>query len=351
MTLDELPLQEISERHKFDLGRLDKFLQPRIDDFGSDLEVLQFAGGASNPTFLLTTHSSSGTRRFVLRKKPPGKILASAHQVEREFRAMSALASTDIPVPVMRTLCEDADVIGTNFYVMNFLEGRIFRDAALPGIEPKERASIYDELNATLAKLHKVDVDAVGLSDFGRRSGYFERQLGRWTKQYRIAQTEEIPGMERLLEELPKRLPTETSTGIAHGDYRLGNVMFHPTEPKLIAVLDWELSTLGHPLADIGYNCLMWNMPSPEFGYVFDDEGIAEGIPTEAEYVAAYCARSGRSGIEDLNFYVGFAAFRIAAISQGIYRRTLDGIASTDREAINEAGQYAKLALELLHRP
>jgi len=351
MKLDELPLQEISERHKFDLGRLDKFLQPRIDDFGSDLEVLQFEGGASNPTFLLTTNSSAGTRRFVLRKKPPGKILASAHQVEREFKAMSALASTDIPVPVMRTLCEDPDVIGTNFYVMEFLEGRVFRDAALPGIEPKDRASIYDELNATLAKLHKVDVDAVGLSDFGRPSGYFERQLARWTKQYRNAQTEEIPSMERLLEELPKRLPTDTSTGIAHGDYRLGNVMFHPTEPRLIAVLDWELSTLGHPLADIGYNCLMWNMPSHEFGCVFGDDGIAQGIPTEAEYVAAYCARSGRSGIEDLNFYVGFAAFRIAAISQGVYRRTLDGIASTDREAINEAGQYAKLALELLHRP
>ncbi len=351
MTLDELPLQEVSERHKMDLDRLDKFLQPRIDGFGSGLEVLQFEGGASNPTFLLTTHSSGSTRRFVLRKKPPGKILASAHQVEREFKAMSALASTDIPVPVMRTLCEDPDVIGTNFYVMDFLEGRVFRDAALPGMEPNERAAIYDELNATLAKLHKVDVDAVGLGDFGRPSGYFERQLARWTKQYRNAQTEEIPSMEKLLEELPKRLPTDTSCGIAHGDYRLGNVMFHPTEPRLVAVLDWELATLGHPLADIGYNCLMWNMPSHEFGCVFDDNGVADGIPSEAEYVAAYCARSGRSGIEDLNFYVGFAAFRIAAISQGIYRRTLDGIASTDREAINQAGERAELALELLNRP
>lgn len=351
MTLDELPLQEVSERHKFDVGRLTTFLQSRIEDFGADLEVRQFEGGASNPTFLLTTQASTGTRRFVLRKKPPGKILGSAHQVEREFKAMHALIGTDIPVPVMRTLCEDPDAIGTNFYVMDFLEGRVFRDGSLPGVAPQERAAIFAELNATLAKLHKVDVDAVGLSDFGRPSGYFERQLSRWSKQYRAAQTEEIASMERLLEELPKRLPADTSTGIAHGDYRLGNVMFHPTEPRLIAVLDWELSTLGHPLADIGYNCLMWNMPSEEFGYVMSGGGLPDGIPTESDYVASYCEHSGRGGIDDLNFYVAFAAFRIAAISQGIYRRVLDGVASTNREAINQTAERAELALELLHRP
>lgn len=350
MSIDDLPLIEVSERHSFDTGRLHEYLRSEIDDFGTDLKVLQFEGGASNPTFLLTTESSAGPRRFVLRKKPPGKILASAHQVEREYRAMTALLPTDVPVPRMRTLCEDPGLIGTNFYVMDFLEGRVFRDATLPGLTPEERTVIYDELNATLAKLHAVDVEAVGLSDFGRPTGYFERQLARWTKQYRNAQTDDIPSMERLLEELPERLPNETTSGIAHGDYRLGNVMYHPTEPRLIAVLDWELATIGHPLADLGYNCLMWNLESADFGSLLNIDPASSGIPTEAEFVDAYCRRTGRDHIEDLDFYVGFAAFRLAAISQGVYRRYLDGLGTTDRKAKNGAEQLADKALSLLHR-
>lgn len=350
MTLENLPLREVSERHRFDINRLDDFLQSQIDDFGSGLEVLQFEGGASNPTFLLTTQASSGTRRYVLRKKPPGKILSSAHQVEREFRAMKALADTDVPVPVMRALCEDSDIIGTNFYVMDFLAGRVPREASLPDMTPKERTAVFSELSETLARLHSVDVEAVGLTDFGRPTGYFERQLARWTKQYRNAQTDEIESMERLLEELPKRLPTDDSTGIAHGDYRLGNIMLDPSEPKLIAVLDWELATIGHPLADVGYCCLMWNMENEEFGNLVGLDWKALGIPTEAEFVADYCRRTGRTHIEDLNFYIAFAAFRLAAISQGVYRRILDGNASTDREANNGASRMADLSLEVLHR-
>ena len=201
-----------------------------------------------------------------MRKKPPGQLLASAHQVDREYRVMKALGTTGFPVPVMRALCQDDGVIGTAFYVMDYMEGRIFRDARLPGVEPAERAAIYDELNAVLARLHGVDYAAIGLADYGRPGNYFARQIDRWTKQYRGAETERVEAMERLIAELPARIPTDDTTAIAHGDYRLENVMFHPTEPRLIAVLDWELSTLGHPLADVGYNCLLWHSVSEGWG-------------------------------------------------------------------------------------
>jgi aminoglycoside phosphotransferase (APT) family kinase protein len=344
-----LPVREVAAAHRFDVGGLEAYLRGRLDDFGGDLQVRQFQGGASNPTFLLTTQTPDGPRRYVLRKKPPGQILASAHQVEREHRIMQALAATDVPVPRMRTLCEDAEVIGTSFYVMDFLEGRIFRDARLPGLAPAERAAIYDELNATLAKLHKVDYAAVGLGDYGRAGGYFERQIARWTKQYRGAETEAIPAMEQLLEELPTRLPADDSVSIAHGDYRLENVMFHPSAPRLIAVLDWELSTIGHPLADLAYNAFLWRSDSEAWGSLQGVDFATSGIPTERAYVEAYLRRMGRGEVADWPFYVAFSVFRLASISQGVYRRVLAGIAASEREAVNGAPHLAEVALGILH--
>ena len=342
-------LADVAAAHRFDEARLEGYLRRGLDDFGADLEVRQFQGGASNPTFLLTTQTADGPRRYVLRKKPPGQLLASAHQVDREYRVMKALGQTDVPVPRMRLICEDEAVIGTAFYVMDFLEGRIFRDAALPGLAPAERAAIYDELNATLAKLHHVDYAAVGLGDYGRPGGYFERQVGRWTKQYRGAETEAIPAMEQLIAELPGRIPQDDEVTIAHGDYRLENVMFHDTEPKLIAVLDWELSTLGHPLADIAYNAFLWRSDSPGWGTLQGVDFATSGIPTMEAYVAAYCRRTGREGIQDFPFYLAFSVFRLASISQGVYRRILAGNASTLREAVNGTPHLAETALSILH--
>jgi len=329
--------------HRFDEVRLAAWLRPRIPEIGPDLEVLQFQGGASNPTFLLT----SDGRRYVLRKKPPGQLLASAHQVDREHRVMQALAG-HVPVPTMRVLCEDPEVIGASFYVMDFLEGRIFRDARLPGLAPAERAAIYDDLNATLAKLHQVDVEALGLGDFGRPGNYFERQIARWTRQYRDAESETIPAMEALIEALPGRIPADSSVAIAHGDYRLENVMYHPTEPRIIAVLDWELCTIGHPLADIAYNAFLWRSHGESWGTLDGVDFATSGIPTEAEYVAAYARRTGRGEIAGWPFYMAFAIFRLASISQGVYRRVLAGNAAMDRPAENGAPALAEQALAIL---
>jgi aminoglycoside phosphotransferase (APT) family kinase protein len=341
---------EVAPAHRFDEAKLRAHLEKHIDGFGHDMQVQQIKGGASNPTFKLTTQGLNGPLRYVLRKKPPGQLLASAHQVDREYRVMKALQDTGVPVPRMRHLCDDPEVIGTSFYVMDFLDGRIFRDATLPGLSKSDRAAIYDELNATLAKLHKVDYEAVGLGDFGRPGGYFERQVARWIKQYRGAESEHIPAMEALIEQLPNRIPPDNSVSIAHGDYRLENVMYHPTEPRLIAVLDWELCTIGHPLADIAYNGFLWHSEAQSWGSLVGVDFAASGIPTEKEYVAAYCRRTGRDGIPNWNFYLAFGIFRLASISQGVYRRVLSGNASTDRPAINGTPRLAEQALEILHR-
>jgi aminoglycoside phosphotransferase (APT) family kinase protein len=341
---------EVAPAQRFDEGKLRTYLEDRIEGFGRDMVVQQIKGGASNPTFKLTTQSESGPRHYVLRKKPPGQLLVSAHQVDREYRVMKALKGTGVPVPRMRHLCQDDAVIGTAFYVMDFLDGRIFRDATLPGLSRNERVAIYDDLNATLAKLHQVDYVARGLSDFGRASGYFERQVARWIKQYRGAETENIPAMEQLIGELPGLIPADQSVSIAHGDYRLENTMFHPTEPRLIAVLDWELCTIGHPLADIAYNCFLWHSEAQSWGSLIGVDFVASGIPTEREYVEAYCRRTGRTGIENWNFYLSFGVFRLASISQGVYRRVLNGVAPSDRPAVNGTQRLAEQALELLHR-
>jgi aminoglycoside phosphotransferase (APT) family kinase protein len=341
---------DVSPAHRFDEERLRSYLELKIDDFGNDLTVQQIKGGASNPTFKLTTQGVNGPQHYVLRKKPPGQLLASAHQVDREYRVMKALEGTDVPVPRMRHLCDDASIIGTTFYVMDFLDGRIFRDATLPGLSRRERSAIYDELNSTLAKLHQVDYVARGLSDFGRPGGYFERQVARWIKQYRGAESEHIPAMEQLILELPTMIPSDQSVSIAHGDYRLENTMFHPTEPRLIAVLDWELCTIGHPLADIAYNCFLWHSEGQGWGSLLGVDFASSGIPTEQEYVDAYCRRTGRNGIDNWNFYIAFGVFRLASISQGVYRRVLNGVAPSDRPAVNGTPRLAEHALELLHR-
>ena len=340
----DLPIRDVVPAHRFDEARLAAWMTANVDGYQGPLRVQQFQGGASNPTFLLTAGDG---HLYVLRKKPPGQLLSSAHQVDREYRAMKALHG-HVPVPVMRALCEDPEVIGATFYVMDYLEGRIFRDATLPGLEPAERAAIYDDLNATLARLHGVDFEAVGLGDYGRPGNYFERQVARWTRQYRDAQTEDIPAMDALIAELPGRLPTDQSVTIAHGDYRLENVMYHPTEPRIIAVLDWELSTIGHPLADIAYNSFIWRSHSPGWGSLDGVDFATSGIPTEEAYVAAYCRRTGRAGIEDWAFYMAFGIFRLASISQGVYRRILGGNASTEREAVNGTPALAEQALAIL---
>ncbi len=336
----------VADAQRFDTDALARFLAARIDDFAGLEDVRQFRGGASNPTFLLSEKARG--RRFVLRKKPPGKLLASAHQVDREYRIMDTLRRSDIPVPHMRALCDDETVIGTAFYVMDYLEGRIFRDARLPNLPPAERAAVYDAACETLARLHAFDFANAGLSDFGRPGNYFERQIARWTKQYRAAQSGYVPAMEKLIDYLPRHIPPDDSKAIAHGDYRLENLMFDTNSTRLIAVLDWELSTIGHPLADIAYNCLLWHSHSESWGSLDGVDFATSGIPTEAEYRAAYCRRTGRDDIPHWNFYLSFALFRLAAIAQGVYKRILDGIASTDRAAVNECPGRAEQAWQFV---
>ena len=334
---------DVLDRHRFDEAALTRWCMDHVDGFEGPLTVRQFQGGQSNPTFQLVTPA----RKYVLRKKPPGQLLASAHQVDREYKVMKALADTPVPVPHMYALCEDDAVIGTAFYVMEHLEGRVFRDPTLPGQTPEERAAIYDDMNRVLAELHKVDFAAVGLEDFGRPGNYFERQISRWIKQYRAAETETIADMEELISWMPDNIPDEDSVSIAHGDFRLENTMYHPTEPKMIAVLDWELSTIGHPLADLGYNSMLYHIDSPTMGTLTRVDFATSGIPDEDEYVAAYCRRTGREGIENWPFYVGFSIFRLASIAQGVYKRGLDGNASSEKALIygNAAKMLAEAAL------
>jgi aminoglycoside phosphotransferase (APT) family kinase protein len=326
--------------HRFDEAALARYLERNVAGFAGPLEVKQFAGGQSNPTFLLT----AGATRYVLRKKPPGALLRSAHQVDREYRIMKALADTDVPVPRMYALCEDDSVIGTAFYVMEFLEGRIFRDPQLPGIEREERAAIYDSMNDVLARLHKVDLVETGLSDFGKPGNYFERQVARWITQYRAAQTDDVPEMEKLIEWMPRHIPADNSVTIAHGDYRLENSIYHASAPRMIAVLDWELSTIGHPLADLAYNCMGYHVMNPRQGGLVGVDFAATGIPSEADYIERYCRRAGRERIDNWSFYVSFSVFRLASIAQGVFKRGLDGNASSETAA--QLGNYCRCLAE-----
>ncbi|MDR3534216.1 MAG: phosphotransferase family protein [Rhodopila sp.] len=315
---------ETTARNTPDAARLAPWLCEHVPGYQGPVTVHQLAGGQSNPTFCLSAPSGE----YVLRRKPLGTLLPSAHMVDREYRVIAALAGTDVPVPRVYALCEDDTVIGSAFYVMEFVPGRVFHDARLPGVSPADRAAIFDSMCETIARLHKVDPIAVGLADFGRPANYMQRQLARWTKQYRATETFPIPAMDHLIDWLPAHLPQSDEVRIVHGDLRLDNMLIHPTEPRVVAVLDWELSTLGDPLSDFANNASTWRMEPDLFRGLAGEDLAGLGIPSEADYVAAYARRVGRAMPPDWDVYVTFNMFRLAAIIQGIAKRSLDGTAS-----------------------
>jgi aminoglycoside phosphotransferase (APT) family kinase protein len=314
----------IRDAYRFDEGRLEAWLAAHVEGYRGPLKVEQFKGGQSNPTYKLVTP----TRSYVLRRKPPGELLKGAHAVEREARVISALRSINYPVPQVLGVCVDANVIGTWFFVMELVEGRIFWDATFPQVPRRERALYFDSMNAVLAQLHQVDYEAIGLADYGRPGNYFERQIARWSRQY----TDDVdagrdPSMDRLIEWLPTHIPAGDETTLVHGDFRCDNLVFHPIEPRVLAVLDWELSTLGHPLADFAYHSMMYHMPPDIVAGLAGSDVAALAIPSEESYVAAYCRRVGRTSIPRYDFYLAFNFFRLAAIFHGIKGRVARGSA------------------------
>lgn len=338
--------------HALDIDALSAWMQAHIPGFAGPLSLEQFKGGQSNPTYKLITPG----RSYVMRSKPGpvAKLLPSAHAIEREFTVMRALAGSEVPVPAMLGLCEDESIIGRAFYLMEFMPGRIFWDQALPGMTTAERGAIYSEMNRVIAALHKVDFAALGLSGYGKPGNYFERQIGRWSKQYLASVTQPIEAMDQLIEWLPKHIPASASdereVAIVHGDFRIDNLVFHPTEPRVIAVLDWELSTLGHPLADFSYHCMSWHIQTSGVARGLGGKDLAAlGIPDELSYVQSYCERTGRSDVArvmaDWNFYLAYNLFRIAAILQGIAKRVETGTASSQQA--REAGAGARPLAEL----
>ena len=312
--------------HGFDVAALDAWMHAHVAGYTGPLSVEQFKGGQSNPTYRLVTP----TRAYVLRRKPPGTLLPGAHAVEREYRVLAALGQAGFPVAPVHGLCEDAGVIGTPFYVMDMVEGRIFWDSTLPALTPQERPAYFDAMNAAIAQLHGIDPQAIGLGDYGKPGSYFARQIARWSRQYR---EDEAAGrnddMDWLADWLPGQIPAGDETTIVHGDFRADNMIWHPTEPRILAVLDWELSTLGHPLADFTYNLMMYHLPPHIIGGFKGADLVALNIPSQADYVAAYCARTGRDGIDNLPFYLAFNMFRFAAIIHGIKGRMTRGTASS----------------------
>src|SRR3954469_4079478 len=328
----------VEERHRIDTAALEKFLGFRI------AQLEQFKGGQSNPTYRLT---AADGKRYVLRRKPPGKLLPSAHAVDREFRVIKALHPTGFPVAKPHVLCEDDSVIGTAFYVMDYVEGRVLWDQALPGMSQAERAAIWEEQNRVIALLHTTDFEQAGLHDFGKPGSYIARQVSRWTKQYQASETQKIEAMDRLISWLPHNIPAGDETSIVHGDFRLDNTIFHPSEPRILAVLDWELSTLGHPLADFSYHCMAWHVAPGKFRGIGGLDFAALGIPSEQAYVRRYCERTQRGAIDPStwDYYMAYNLFRMAAILQGIAKRVLDGTAASAHAA--EAGGRAPLLADL----
>lgn len=330
--------------HAINVLALEAWLNAHLPGFSGPLQLEKFPGGQSNPTYRLITPEQS----YVMRAKPGpvAKLLPSAHAIEREFKVMRGLARTDVPVPQMHVLCEDESVIGRAFYVMTCVEGRVLWDQSLPGMSPAERRAHYLEMNRVLAALHKVDFRACGLSDYGKPGNYFERQISRWSKQYLASVTQPIPEMDRLIEWLPAHIPAmaknESLVSIVHGDFRLDNLMFHPEEPRVLAVLDWELSTLGHPLADFSYHCMSWHIPPGMFRGIAGLDIETLGIPSEQEYIRLYCERTNfatpQQLMTDWNFYLAYNLFRLAAILQGIAKRVEDGTASSAQARQSAAG-------------
>lgn len=331
--------EPVREAHRFDVARLERHLAAVLPDFRGPLEVREFKGGQSNPTYRLATSAA----RYVLRRKPPGKLLRSAHAVDREFRVIAALNQVDFPVPHAFLLCEDEGVIGTAFYVMECVEGRVLWDPLLRAQTPAERGALFASMLEILARLHSVDYAALGLADFGRPGNYFARQISRWSKQYQASETEEIPEMNRLMEWLPEHVPEDDTCTIIHGDYKLDNMIVHPTEPRVIAILDWELSTLGNPLGDLTYTISHRHAPGSPFDGMGDDEIRKLGFPTDAEWVARYCELTGRATIPELDFYLAYNLFRSAGILQGIIGRVRDGTAAS-RHAAAMASNVRPLA-------
>ena len=336
----------------FDTEALSAYLSDHLDGFSGPLNVEIFKGGQSNPTYKLRTPNAT----YVMRAKPGpvAKLLPSAHAVEREFKVMRGLQGTAVPVPKMHCLCEDESVIGRAFYVMEFVEGRVLWDQALPGMTNSQRSEIYDEMNRVISALHKVKFAEQGLADYGKPGNYVERQIGRWSKQYAASITQPIAEMDKLMQWLPAHIPAsardESLVSIVHGDFRLDNLLFHPTEPRVLAVLDWELSTLGHPLADFSYHCMAWHIQPGTFRGIGGLDVASLGIPTEAEYIQRYCERTGLTTPDalkaDWNFYMAYNLFRIAAILQGIAKRVETGTASSAQAVSSAAGAplLAKMA-------
>ena len=351
---DSTGTKPVAEQHRIDVGALQAWLGQHLEGFAGPLAVEQFKGGQSNPTYKLMTPA----RAYAMRAKPgpAAKLLPSAHAVDREFRVMSALQGTGVPVARTHVLCEDESVIGRAFYVMEFVQGRVLWDQALPGFDVAGRAAIYDEMNRVIAALHSVDPNAVGLADYGRPGNYFERQIGRWSKQYTASVTRPIEAMDRLIAWLPGHIPAgardDAQVSIVHGDFRLDNLVFHPSEPLVLAVLDWELSTLGHPLADFSYHCMAWHIPPGAFRGIGGLDLAALGIPDEKSYVRRYCDRTGRGSVQavetvmaDWNFYLAYNLFRLAAILQGIARRAEEGTAASAQA--RQAGAGARGLAEM----
>jgi len=322
---------DVLETHRFDVGALERYLAEHLLHFAAPISVRQFRGGQSNPTYYLSGAASGadplGPREYVLRRKPPGQLLPSAHAVDREYRVMTALRTSGVPVPKTYLLCEDPQVIGTPFFLMEYVAGQPMTDATLPDRSPAERRAMYESMISVLARLHIVDWRAAGLTNYGKPGNYVARQVHRWTAQYRASETERIEAMERLIEWLPAHIPPGDENAVVHGDYRPGNLLFHPSEPRVAAVIDWELSTIGHPLVDLGHHVLIFRTGPEDFG-AFADRTRPEGIPSEGEYLDTYCRLTGRASLPEWEFYVAFAMFRFAAIFQGIFGRVVAGTAN-----------------------
>lgn len=339
----------VREQHRFDQAALERWMAQNVAGYAGPLEIDQFKGGQSNPTYRLRTPG----RSYVLRRKPPGALIKGAHAVEREARVMAALGQAGFPVPRIHGLCTDDTVIGSWFFVMDLVDGRIFWDAGFSDVAPDERAACMDAMNATLASLHTIDPAAIGLGDYGRAGGYVVRQVTRWSDQYLGDELAgRHPAMDRLVDWLPRHLPAADEVAITHGDFRADNLIFHPVEPRVLAVLDWELSTLGDPLADFAYHAMMFRMPPDILGGIAGRDLAAAGLPDEAAYVEAYCRRTGRAGIADLDFYIVFNMFRFAAILHGVKGRAARGTASSaEAHAMGERfARVASLAWEQARR-